>query len=798
MNLRHALRTLARRPGLSAVAIVTLAVGIGANTAIFTYTNALLLRPLDVSEPERVVRLYATSPTQGRFDVFSYANYADLRDRSASFTALAAHQRTTASVSLGTAGGAEQRDCEVVTGNYFAVMGETPLLGRLLAPEDDRTVGGHPVAVISHRLWTERLAADPAVIGRRLLINAHPFTIVGVTREAFRGSYEALPSDVWAPLAMYEQVRPRGVALTNRGWGWLSGAGRLQPGVTREQAQAELDRLAAQLRREHPGSNEKTGFRIYPAGALPEEYAEGARRLLAFALAVTALVLLVACSNVAALLLGAGVARSREIATRLALGAGRGRIARQLVTESALLALAGAGAGMLLAAWTRDLLLLLAPPGFGLSPVLEADSRVLAFTLAGALVTGIIFGVVPALAACRRDPVGALRAAAAGPGAPASRLFSAFVIGQVALSCVLLVAAGLLLRSLRESALFDPGFRTERLVLLGADLKLNGYTEARGRDLYARLLDRLKALPGVEGASMAMLVPLSGSSEGMAFRVPGREKPVSIARAIVGPDYFATMGIPLVAGRDFTPAVANREVIVNQTMARRYWPEENAVGKVFQVAGGPAVEIVGVARDSKYYSLGEEPRPYVYMPFAQFYWPDMVIHVRAARDTSAALAAARAEFRALDPELAVSAATFEELRAGPLAPARAMAWMSAVFGAVALALTAIGLYGILAYTVGLRTREIGVRMALGAQRHEVARQVVTRALWLCSTGAALGLAAAAAVSQLLKEALFGVRPLDPMSFTVAAAVLALTALAAALLPAHRAASVDPITALREE
>ena len=807
-DLHYALRMLVRQPVFTLIAVITLALGIGANTAVFSFINTLFLRPLAVHEPEQVVRLYATGEMNSRFDVFSYPNYLDLRDRSQSFAALAAHQRVSVSFSADPV--SENLQGELVTGNYFTVMASKAELGRTLLPGDDEAPGASPVIVISQGMWQRRFGSAPDAVGMSVYLNGHPFTVVGVMPSSFKGSYEAMTAEFWAPMMMYQQVRPRGTEITNRGWGWLSGTGRLKPEVSVEQAREELALLSAQLRQDHPNMNAQVGFELYQASPLPESFNESVARILQFILAIVSLVLLVTCANIASILLARLTARRREIAVRQSLGAGRSRLVRQWLTESLLLAFFGGAAGLALAWWLQGAMLTLLPPDFSefaLAP--QLDWRVLAFALATVLGTGIIFGLAPALRAGRTEVVTALKEGGGGTAGSThrSRLFGFLIVFQVAASLVILVVAGLLLRSLNKIDSFDPGFNPHDILLTNIDLRRHRYNEAQGRVFYQQLTERLKRLPGAQSVTFATTVPLGFNRDRFGVHIDGHQPPPGrttfpIDYNIVGPDYFATMGIPIQQGRAIEErdgaAGAKPVAVINATMARRFWPHEEAVGKGFQLGTrGPRIEVVGVARDSKYYSLNEEPRSFIYGSFGSSYSPSVTFHVRVASKPESLTRALQREVEAIDPKVAsFDTQTFDELRKGPLFPSRVMALVSGLFGALAAVLAALGLYGVISYSVSQRTHELGVRIALGARRHDILRLVLGHGMLLAGAGVVVGVGAAFAVTRFLSSLLFGVTPTDPLTFVSMAVLLIAVALAACYLPARRATRVDPMVALR--
>jgi predicted permease len=806
-DIRYGLRSLLKNPGFTAVAVATLALGIGANTAIFSYINSLFLRPLSVAQPEQLVRIYATGEG-GRFDVMSYPNFQDLQRQVGAFAAASVNQSV--DVSLGTDDTPVIVVGELVSGTYFAMLQVRPALGRLLTPEDDVIEGGHPQVVISDGLWKRRFGGSPDAVGRTIRLNSHPFTIVGVAPEGFRGSYEAFPADFWAPVAMHEQVRPRGLSYTRRGWGWLHATARLKPGVSLAQANAEVEAVAARFRSDK-FIDAGESFRLVPAQAMPEESGDMAAKGLGAFLLVVGLVLLVACANIASVVLTRVTARRREVSIRRSLGATRGRLVQQWLVESCLLALLGGVAGAITAIWLRDSMFLLVPRDFGgFAPTAPLDLRVMGFALALSLVTGLLFGVIPAMRASNIEPTAFLKEGASAGGQRRSRLFGTFVAGQVAVSMVLLVTAGLLLQSLRNSESFDPGFATHRLALGFVDFRQLGYTPEQSRESLEQIASRLRESPTVESATYAIVVPLGNSRESQGFAIPGHTPPAdrgyfSIATNVVGSDYFSTMRIPLLAGRGFdardAKAGAPPVIVINETMARRFWPNRNPVGETIQMLGTPPVplQIIGVARDIKYYTLGEPPMPYLYGSASQLPLTSAELHVRMRASAGSDANLIRRAVADVAPGLVVAEAmSFEELRHGPLFPQRVLAGVTGLFGVLVMLLTALGVYGIVSYTVNLRTRELGVRMALGAGPQEIYRMVIGRELAVIAIGVALGMVAAVAVARGLSQLLFGIAAFDPLTYAGVGVMLLGVGAVACWIPARRAARVDPVVALRYE
>jgi predicted permease len=809
-DVTFAARLLRRNPVFTATAVLSLAIGIAANAAIFSLADALLLRGRPgIADPDQLVDVARSQDGEG-FDNMSYPNYLDFRDRNTVFAGLAAHRMEAGPFGLGSGDGAERVFGTAVSGNYFDVLGVRMAQGRGFRPEEDRLGGDSAVAVVSFGLWRHRFAADASVVGRTIRLNGRPFTVVGVAPEGFAGSSFVAP-DLWIPLTAYPAATGRTAELlTNRAAVWLVCVGRLRPGVTLEQARAQMTAIARDLEKAYPDENRGKGAAIAASARIPGDLRPMVAGFIGLLFALVGLVLLIACANVAGMLLARAAARAREIAVRLAVGAGRQRIVRQLVTESVLLSLIGGGAGVLGAVWSiqalRGLIPVLPMP---VSVELRLDWRVVAFSVALALATGVLFGLAPALQAARTDLVATLK----GEGASSSwtprrlRLRQGFVVVQVSMSVLLVVCALILTRSLRHTVAIDPGFTAEDVDVVEVDLRLAGLDRTAGLQFAEQLLERVHQLPGVRSAALARVVPLAGNGLGMGrVRVPGDGSERDRIRPdwnLVTPRYFETLQIALVRGRAFTAedrAGRPDAAIVNETFARRAWPGEDPIGKTLlhDDDGGPReLHVVGLAKDGKYRSLDEAPRAFIWVPLAQQYGAGLSLLVR--RDGGTAIPATRALLRQMEPNLpVVSAASLLDVTALGLLPQRLAAWTAGSFGLVGLLLASIGVYGLTAYSVTQRTREIGVRVALGAARRDVLRLVIGQAMRLASAGAVAGLLAAAAATRLLASLLVGVRPLDPPSFLGGAALFGVLALVASWLPARRAARVNPVEALRAE
>ena len=805
-DLRYGVRMLGTHPGFAAVAIVTLALGIGANTAIFSILDQLLIRTLPVDEPHRLVAF--VSDANGEPGIFSYPAYANLRDQNDVLSGVVAFVQRPFTVSDGNM--TERVTGEIVSGNYFDVLGVRPALGRFFLPEEDRTARLHAVVVIGHALWRRRFDANPAALGKTIAVNANSYTIVGVAPPDFKGITPATESEIYLPAMMAGPLHgmPNDALLTTPNAGWLRLLGRLKPDIPRAQAQAALEVLAANPQTDiiakKPGGP-KSALMLMDGSRGHTYRVRDLTQPLTLMMGVVGFVLLIACANVANLLLARASTRSREIAVRLAVGASRLRIVRQMLTESSILAVLGGGAGLVIAYELVGLLQRFQPPTSHVPRTLDGafDSRTLGFTLVLSVLTGLVFSLAPALQASGRDVVSGLKKDAPGYAGGARRLSvrNLLVVAQVALSLVVLVGAGLFMKSLRALQAVDPGFEAANVVTASFSLDLNGYDRTRGRGFIATVVERVSALPGVEAVSLGHIVAFSDSFWFASAQIDGYQpqpgERMGFDINVVSPNYFATLGTPLVSGREFTAQdseAAPKVIVINEVMARRYWPGQDAVGK--RTSRG---DVVGVVRNTREKGLVTDPRPTIYMPVQQSYVPQLTLHVRTATDPDAMVATVRREVQALDPTLPLyNVRTLADQRDGSLYTERVAAALLALFGAVALTLAAVGLYGVLSYSVTARTREMGIRLAQGAQPRDLLTLVVGQGMRLTAVGLVIGVAAAFALTRLIERLLFGVTPTDPLTFIGVPLLLAAVALAACWIPARRATRMDPLAALRYE
>ena len=810
-DIRYAVRGLVKRPGFVAIAVITLALGIGANTAIFSLVNTVLLRTLPVDRPGEIVSVSMRGKDDS-FSAFSYPNYIDFRDRNEVLSGLLAYRFVPLSLSRG---GANERVWGYeVSGNYFDVLNVKAIRGRTFLTEEDKAPLSNPVVVISYESWQRRFGGDPNLVGSDVLLNNHQFRVIGIAPEGFKGTEVVYKPEIWVPAAMMEWVEPGAKWLNNRNAKNFFAVGRLKPGVNSRQAEAALNLFAQQLAKEYPDTNEGQSVNIGATGFIIPDLRGAVVSFTWVMMAAVGLVLLVTCTNLAGLMLARATDRRREIAIRLAMGANRLRLIRQLLTESILLSFVGGAAGVVLALWIVKALLALKPPiDFPLAMDIEVDWRVLLFSLAVSLVAGAFFGLAPALQATRPNITTTLKDTAAQGGAARTRLRSVLVVAQIAISLVVLIAAGLVVRTLQQLQTMNPGFDPQNALSMSFDLGLQGYDPARGQQFYRQLMERVQSLPGVESAAIGDYVPLSLNFNSSNIFVEGKPAgrgenvPLSMV-ASVGPQYFKTMGTPLVQGREFTEQDQEKSelvAIVNETFVRRLLPElqspSEAIGKRFSFGAPdrPLRRIVGVAKDGKYFNIAEDQRLFAWTPMSQDYSSNGTVIVRTKNNPEAMFAAVRGQVQAIDPNLPLfDVKTLTVHMQLALFPARVAASVLGVFGLVALMLSAIGVYGITSYAVAQRTHEIGVRLALGAQLSDVLKLVLRQGLKLTIIGAAIGVLGAYLATRAITSVLYGVSATDPLTFTVVSLLLVAVALIASYVPARRATKVEPLTALRNE
>ncbi|HJO03293.1 MAG TPA: ABC transporter permease [Acidobacteriota bacterium] len=811
-DLRFGVRQLIKSPGFTVAAVACLALGIGANSAAFSFVRAFLHQTAPIREPESLVCMYLNynDGNGAQFGSWSYPDLLDMRDATTEvFDEVLADTVVMFSFS---AGGQSRRIFGTyVTGNHFDALGVAPALGRTFLPEEDQTAGTHPVAVLNHRFWSDAFGADPGVVGRSMLLNGREITVIGVAPANYDGNNTAIRTELWIPFNMEPGLTPSGSNLERRGNHWIQSAtGRLRRGVTVQQAKTALDALYVQLQELYPDTNTGITIDFFPESeaALHPAVRGGFVAMLTLLSAVVGFVLLLTCANVAGLLIARSTARTREVAIRLALGAGKARLVRQLLTESTLLSLLGGALGVLLGVALIGLVKSFQPPtGMPLRIDVGMDVAVLTFTFVVTAVTGVVFGLAPAISSTRQDLVGALKDGAPGSGGRSARLRDALVVGQVALCLVLLIAAGMVLRSLQQVRRVDLGFNPDGLIHASIDPALQGYPVDELDAFFDALRTDLLAQPGIQAVGYSGTTPLSLMNNQTSvlpegYEVPeGRDWP-GLDYTEVDHGYFAAMGIPIVRGRAFAAdddRDAARVAIVNQAFADRFWPDDNAVGKQIR-SGGEDRLVVGVVPTGKYFSLGEDPKPFYYGARAQQYRGELTfVHVRTAGDSAAALETVRRTIQLRDPTLPVSDLDTGHGSLGlAFLPARLAAGVVAAFAVLALLLAAVGLYGVISFAVAQGFREIGIRMAVGARAGDVIRAVMWRGIRLSLIGLGIGLVGGLLLSRAAANVLYGVSPTDPAAYGIGILVLGAAATAASFVPALRATRIDPLLALRTD
>jgi len=807
-DLRYGFRQLGRSPGFSALAILCLTLGIGANAAVFSWVEGILFRPYPaVAHQERLLALAGTARGERQATEVSWPDFLDLRRNCTLCEDSFVSKITGSTLSIGDH--AETAVGSIVSANYFAAIGVRPMLGRGFDPGDDVGDDSHPVVVISNQLWRNRFKSDPQIIGKTQRFDNVPHTIIGVAPEGFYGTFVGWAMQFWVPASMEETFESGGYKLEDRGARWVESYIRLKPGVSRAQAQQEISAIAARLETTYPSTNRGRGFGLWALWQTPFNNAGTLLPTLEVMVAVVAFVLLIACANVANLLLVRSFARRHEMSVRLAIGASRVRLLKQLLTEGLILAALGTAGGLLTAYWCRHALVLLLPARSGVAMYLpgEIDARVMAWSAGICLLVTLIVGLIPALQTRNLDLAGAMKAESSAVVGARKKAWmrSSLVVLQVCLSFILLVGAALLLESLQKIRTASPGFSTTSVVTSGVELVAAGYDAPRAKTFQNELMDRVSVLPGVQSAAFARVTPLGyGSYSSTPIAVDGYQPPLeeqpSIEYNEVSPSYFTTLGIPLLSGRDFTRTDdenAPRVAIVNRTMMTLYWGGQDPIGRRLQVKGGWA-RVVGVAADSKYESMRETARPFFYVPLRQDFTRAPALYIRTNQPLPSMLSALVREVHTLDANLALyEMITLQEQVNRSTSPQLVAVTLVSILGGLALLLAGVGLYGVMSYAVAQSTRELGLRMALGASAANLLRLVISRGLRLTAAGILFGAVAALAMTRLLGKLLYNVSPHDPWIFISALAVMATTAILACLLPAWRAARTDPARVLRD-
>lgn len=814
-DLRYGIRMLAKNPGFTMVAVLTIALGIGANTAIFSVVNAMLLRPLPVRDASQLVAL-STQPEVGTGSYyFSYPDLEDYRQQAGTFSDILGYNLNLSGISAD--GKADRALTSFVTGNYFTMLGVEPGLGRMILPSDGEKSEASPVIVLGYSFWQKRFGGNPDVIGKSVLMDGRPVTVIGVVPKQFQGVFAVVEMDVYLPLGLLPDYgKSADERWTMRGRRSLRVLGKLKPGVSLAQAQASLDVIAQRLAQQYPDTNKGLKVRAYPERlARPEPDPANSLTLVATVfLLLAALVLLVACVNVANIVLARASARGREMAIRSALGAGRGRLVAQLLTESLLLSFAGGAGGVLLGVWaTRWLTSLRSHVDFPLTLDFGLDWRVFAYSFGAALLTGLMVGIVPAVRGSRANLNAVLHEGgrALTAGSARQRVRNTLVVAQLAGSLMLLIVAGLFVRSLQQAQRLDMGFDPANVLNVSMDPKEVGYDEARGKTFFRELETRVRALPGVYSAAYGVAVPLgyAHQSAGVTFEGQppvGGERPPELFYNLVDAPYFETLRIPILRGRGFSDAdseTSSPVALVNEAMAKKFWPNQDPIGKRFSMVREPgqSLEVIGIAKDGRYNDPVDAPDPYFFVPLAQHYFPYRTLHVRTTVPPETLLPSVEQQIRALDSNLPIfDGRTMRQALNGVNGyfMFQLGAGLAALLGLLGLTLAVVGVYGVISYAAGQRTQEIGIRMAMGAQRRDILGMVLRQGAGLVGIGVLVGLLAAAGLTRAISNLLVGVSPADPLTFASVSLLLAGVALTAVYIPAQRATRVDPLVALRHE
>lgn len=807
-SIRFSLRLLVKSPAFTAGAVLSLAIAIAANTTIFSLVDSVLLRPLPVEDPDSLVSLHALDSEGGSFHSFSYLDYRDLREGVNAFEDLVAYDLTPIAWSVGDR--AEVVQGFVASTNFFSMLGVDAELGRTFSAEEGRVPGRDAVAVISHDLWQQRFDGDGSVLGREIKLNSYPFTIIGVAPKGFNGPFNGLDADLWVPLTMNEQLHV-GEDLNERNLVWLELLARLDPGVSVAEAQAAVD---AAVRRIVDASVEPQGLagvEVRHLSPVPAQLQGPVTAFMTLLLVLTGTLLLVASINVASMLLARATARRKEIAIRLSMGSTRGRLVGQLLTESLVLFLIAGAVGVLMALAVMAVVPNLMGPflsdlNLPVDLSMRLDGRTLLFTLGLCLVTGVVFGLTPLFQTVRPEVLPALQSETGGAaGYRRARGRSALMVAQIAVSLLLLILAGLLVRSLQNSTTVDPGFEAEGVYTGRLDVARHGYNEASGQDFFLRLAERVGNLPGVQRATLASTLPLGLVNQSTAISAEGFDQTFGTDLTSVAPGYFQLMEIPLLAGRDFTTADradGPQVVIVNQTVARHFWGDGQAVGKTLwdgNVGSGVPMQVIGVAKDSKYRRITDDGRFFIYRPFTQKYLSEMSLVARLSAPPDQVIPSIRSAILAMDDGLpVVSVMPLTDYVGLSLLPQKVAAWLAGVLGIIGLILVAVGIYGLMAYLARQRVREVGIRMALGAQMQDIVRLMMHRGVVLTGLGVVIGGILALLASKVLSGIMFGVGAALPLIVLALALLLGAVALTASYLPARRSAKVAPVQALRHQ